>query len=168
MKRQRGSVLVGVVALSLAMTIAAGGLIVMSANSALSDVDATKDLELRLAAEAGMQMGLQWTRYYSVADLNDPAWMAPGFVLTYESLGVPGFEDFDGTKVKVSLLSNAMGGGFAHYVEALAKEDNGPGILRITCNVIAEPAVSPPASYIPIISHPQLLDWKETYHPEGI
>jgi|GEM_PF-7122899 len=64
MKSQRGSILVGVIGLSLVMTVAATGLVMITTNSANVAEYRQGDVDIHAAAEAGMQMGVAWIRNY--------------------------------------------------------------------------------------------------------
>jgi hypothetical protein len=160
MNSQKGSVLVGVLGLCVAITIAASGLITTAANVSGTEIDSGRDLQLHYAAEAGMQMGVRWTRAFAYADVSNSAWPAgqPAFVVTR---GDAGFETINGMKVKVVFLSGVAGGG-VHTLQIIAKDPTRPrGTLEINWQINS----ADPSSPLPLKSKPNLAKWKEFYHP---
>lgn len=166
MRRQRGSVLVGVIALSLSMTLIAGGVIVMSVNSSTDEANSRRDIQMHYAAESGMQMGLYWARYYEKIDLEDPDWKKPEYVLSQtDNHGTPGFADINGMKVRVALVARVGGAGPPHTLEVLVKDGINPGILKVTWDINSADAFTDADHDVK--SRPSASNWKETYLPNG-
>src|SRR4051812_13279010 len=100
MKSQKGSVLVGMVALSAVLTMVAGGYLFATANSG-SEVEKSADENgLHYAAETGMQIGVRWMRNYYPTFFNE-TWSG-SWIIT------PGgdFAVIDGYKIKVKIQGN--------------------------------------------------------------
>jgi hypothetical protein len=166
---QRGSVLVGVIALSLAMTLAAGGLMVMSINTAKDESGSATDIQLHYAAESAMHMAAYWLKYSAADDLENRNWNKPSFVLTSTSEfhDDPGYATIEGMQVKVSLIANATGDA-PHSLQALAKDGVNKGILKITWDMVSADAIAgadPDDPYTPK-SNIIMRNWKESYLPD--
>jgi hypothetical protein len=146
--QQKGSSLVGVMALTLIMSLAAGGFLVFSTNVAKNGLASASDLQLQYAAESGIQLGLRWTRNYPPANVNDITW-STGTVLTQ---GVAGFEQINGRWVKVTLIYEGVG---VHSIQSLAAESIGsPPSVQITQLILnAIPAL---VADLPMLSTPIL------------
>lgn len=67
MVNQRGSVLVGVLGISIVLTMAAGSLLMVAANSRSDEDQAFQRAACYLDAESGLQMGAEWLRTYQGA-----------------------------------------------------------------------------------------------------
>jgi hypothetical protein len=168
MQSQRGSILVGVIALSMAMTLAAGGLIVMSINTAKDESGSATDIQLHYAAESAMQMAAYWLKYYNASDIEDRDWMKPEFVLTSTGLiDNPGYATIEGMQVKVTLIANTTGDA-PHTLQALAKDGVNKEILRITWDVVSAAAIAGADPNNPYIekSNITMRNWKESYLPD--
>ena len=62
MKPQQGSILVGVIALSLFMTMAAAGFIALAGSSSNEETNFWNDMRRFRVAESGLLMGVRWLR----------------------------------------------------------------------------------------------------------
>ncbi len=97
---QRGSILVGVLALSLAMTIVAGGYLLVVANGNKDAELATKDLGLYYSADAGLLRGVRWMRS------QNPTYFGPSWTSNLLLTDSPEeTETIDGIRVKVVLYA---------------------------------------------------------------
>jgi hypothetical protein len=151
MKNQRGSVLVGVIGISIAMSVAAGGFILLSSNTAGIEVGSATNLQLHYAAESGIFMGVRWVKAHNNAGTAWPNYQ----VIT------PGGESFttiDGIKVKVTFEVGAPGGG-AYQLKSVATPGSGMEMVEVSWQINS---FNPDAAGKAV---PSLQNWKETYTP---
>ncbi len=156
MKNQKGSILVGVIALSLVMSLAAGGFIILSTNTAKDGLISASDLQLQYAAESGMHMAIRWTRAYDKGKINDSTW-AKNFVLTR---GPGGFDTLNGKLVKVTFGYEGQG---VHTINSLATGPSGHPILQIS--QVIDSATDGPGGVSPLVSTPVLSSWTQVAFP---
>lgn len=162
MRGQGGSVLVGVLAISLALTLAAGSLLATAANTAITETGSARDHQLHYAAEAGAQLGVRWAKTYAKAEIGNPAWPAVmPFVIT---VGDAGWMPLNGMQVKVSLLPGPGGpdpDDVQHILRVQAKDEHNQGTLEINWD-ISDVQPDAPA---PIFCKFMLSNWREQYLP---
>jgi hypothetical protein len=157
MNRQKGSILIGVMAMSVAMTVAASGLILLSANTDMGGSANLESMALRNAAESGAQMGVRWIRNYLETDI--PTTWNDSLVLTP---GVDGFMNLDGIKVKVKFVDDPGAGGGHFAVKTWATY----GPKRDTLEIIWQVnSLNPPTSGSGVSCNANLGEWAETLHP---
>jgi hypothetical protein len=106
LKNQRGSILAGVLALTMAMTAIAGGYILMSGNTAGRRLDSIDDLRLHNAAEAGALLGMRWLKEYEAKYYGEapPVWDT-------EVPITPADYEIDNIKVQVKAVHTPAGPG---------------------------------------------------------
>jgi hypothetical protein len=153
---QRGSVLVGVLALSLVMTIAASSYIMLSTNSAKDALSAGTDKQLFYAAESGMNIALRWIRGYSHVNLIART-IPNNLTLTK---GTNGYQSLNGALVKVILLWGGPGEGL-YTIKSIAYSEATHDTLRIT-QFVSNPIAGPGA---PLLSTVFPSDWSQDSHP---
>lgn len=160
MNGQRGSILIGVLILTLAMAIAVNGLILSASNNSLIEEDSMRDLKMHYAAETGMQIGVRWSRAYDENLINDSLWPTaePNFTITN---GTDGFATIHGMKVKVVFGRDPSLVG-RHLIRVWAKDGINKGVLETTWQISTASEKEVP----PIHSDPNLKTWKEIYHPD--
>jgi hypothetical protein len=169
MSKQRGSVLIGVMALSLLMTIAASGFILVTANTANDGLGSAANRQLHYAAESGLYLGIRWARSYDVGDpavltIDDPTWWADGLVLTKDQYGTAGFADIDGMSVMVILGPDPAGG--RHRLTSLATAGPGQDTLEIFQAInFATQGDRSGSGDASILCSPAMDKWVETVHP---
>jgi hypothetical protein len=153
MKTQRGSVLVGVVALSLAMSVAAGGLILLSGNAAKDNQMSTENLSLHYAAESGMYLGVNWMRLHPRGEMISSTWVGP-LVLTGSGGGE--YSSIDGIPVRVSFHDGPPG---IRILKSIATQGAGKDTLELTWRVYQADSID--------ATHwkPRLNHWTETFRP---
>ena len=147
---QRGSVLAGVLMLSVAFSLVAGGFVASVADKANQETAAISNLQVQYAAESGMLMGLRWARTYPFASIHDPNFAA-NLVLTP---GSNGFQDIDGISVKVVFLPGGLG---VHTMQSFATTGAHKDTVELTWQM-NDPDNSSPINL-------NLDRWVETFHP---
>ena len=150
MNGQNGSVLAGVLSISVALSLVAGGFVAVVAEKSNQETTAISNLQVQYAAEAGMLMGLRWTRYYPFASIDEPTFAA-NLVLTP---GTDGFQNMDGIYVKVVFLSGGLG---VHVMQSFATLGTHQDTVELTWQM------NHPGSSTPITLN--LDRWVETFHP---
>ena len=71
MAEERGSALVGTLALGIALTLGGVGLLALSANTQRSEAAELARSHAYWGAESGLHLGLRWLRGFDSADVND-------------------------------------------------------------------------------------------------
>jgi hypothetical protein len=104
MKGQRGSILIGVLAMSLIMTVAAGGMMFVAANSGNDEQGSAENLTLHYTAESGIYLGLKWIRGHD--SVFHDTHKAETMVLT---LPEDGYDLIDGINLRVVLKPHPDG-----------------------------------------------------------
>ncbi len=164
MRGQRGSVLAGVIALSLVMTLAAAGLITMSANTSIAEISSGADLQLHYAAEAGALLGVCWARNYAPVKIADNTWPTPDTTTITRGPLSDGWENIDGFQVKVVMLKPPIAGAgpeVLHRLQVRARDGVNRGVLKISWDIVGvniEPGD-------PLRCNPVRANWKEIYDP---
>ncbi len=156
MKGEKGSILVGVIGLCLAMSIAAGGFLLFSTNTAKDGLASATDLQLQYAAESGLELGIRWTRIYPFIvgeKMNDPLWN-PRLVLTR---GASGFDLINDRWVKV-ILDTLSG---SHCMISMATRGANFDTLVIT--QIISSVTTGPGGLSPYLSTPVLGNRTQTF-----
>ena len=153
MKNQQGSILVGILALSLVMTMAAGGFILLSGNTTNRVSMSQQNLQLHYAAEAGIHLAVRWTRNYPIDKINDVTWADPLDLTT----GLNGYDILNGYKIKVTIFN---GGAGTHWLKSFAIGPDHTDSLEITQQINI--ATVAPA---PFKSTPALSKWIEIIPP---
>lgn len=152
----------------MAMTIAAGGLIMMASNAAGLEISSSDDQQLHYAAEAGMQMGIRWTRNYLPSRFTPPQayWLPENedVEISKDASGNFGYVPIDGKQVRVVIRRTPPPNYANHMLKVFAKDDGKPGVLEINVWITLVAASTDPGC----ISVPSLAIWRETYHPDGI
>ncbi|MDQ3001794.1 MAG: hypothetical protein M3Y08_11105 [Fibrobacterota bacterium] len=156
-KRQKGSVLVGVLALSVAMTVAAGGLIMLAANTAKDGSQILEDRALHYVAESATYMGVRWVRSYLQTEI--PVTWDDSLVLTP---GADGFTVMDDVWVKVKFVDDPGGGGGHFAIKTWATLGAGRDTLLIIWQINS---LGTPTSGSGLNSNAYLADWTETLLP---
>lgn len=147
MRGQAGSILVGVIALSLVMTVAAAGFLYLAANTDRDELDTLRSTQRFNAAETGLVMGMAWLRAKSQV-----------YIETDAPDSVPisgGYQAMDGWQVEV-VLRKTPG---VRTLKSRATEGSGKDTLEITWRVDAVEAVVPPFSIL------RMRDRQETLKP---
>lgn len=149
-------------AISLAMTVAAGGFIAMAGNNSVTEIGSGRDQQLHYAAEAGAQLGVRWARTYLNTEIGDPGWPAVmPFAIT---AGDDGWVTLNGMQVKVILLPGPGGPDpedVQHVLRVLAKDDFNQGTLEINWDISDVQA----DGVAPIFCKFELSNWREIYLP---
>jgi hypothetical protein len=154
LKNQKGSILVGVILLSLAMTIAAAGFLLYVSNGS-KDMDlAAQDIALHNAAESGMLMGVRWLREHPKADLMG------GLVDVLLTDTAGEYTTLDGYQIKVWLKGNPN-----RLLQCIATKGFGEDSLGITWHVEDDVRSGPDSLTGPLRSSPNLTNWTETLKP---
>lgn len=151
MKNQRGSVLVGVIGISIAMSVAAGGFILLSANTAGTEVRSATNLRLHYAAESGIFMGVRWVKTHNFVGTAWPSYL----VITPDE---ESFTTIDGIKVKVTFETGAAGGG-NYQLRSVATQGDNMEKVEVSWQINS---FNPDAANKAV---PSLQNWKETYTP---
>lgn len=164
LSNQKGSVLAGVLALSIAMTAIAGGYVVLSGNTAGRRLDAMEDLRLHYAAEAGAQLGVRWLKeyepkYYSNWSSDDkiqypPLWTNP-IPIIQDGINI---DDFFVSVWLDTILNPGGPPSFKLRSEATRGPDKETLVITWRINS-ANPGTSPAKS------KPFLDNWVESYKP---
>ncbi len=149
MRSQRGSVLAGVLGLSVVMAIAAGGMIVASGNAGNLTSASNQDLSLHYAAESGMLMGARWIRTHTQTTYASPLWTTGTLDLT------GGYSLLDGFQVK-TWIEHISGG--IDTLRTRAFLEGGKDTLQLSWTVDAVGNAADP-------NRPILSNWKEKYVP---
>lgn len=103
MSGQRGSALVGTIALSLVLTISAAGFILVTGNGQGTEKEGLNELQLFNAAESGLLMGARWLRANTPAEIDgfaDPS-------IRVLTTGMNGFAPMEGFLVRVFVRRQA-------------------------------------------------------------
>jgi hypothetical protein len=158
-KHQKGSVLVGVLALSVAMTVAAGGFILLAANTAKDGTRILEDRALHYAAESATYMGIRWVRSYSYLPSEMPVTWDDSLVLTP---GADGWTVMDDAWVKVKFVDDPGGGGGHFAIKTWATMGAGRDTLLIIWQINH---LGSPTSGSGLNSNANLADWTETLLP---
>jgi hypothetical protein len=146
LNRQKGSILAGVLALSVAMTAVAGGYVLMAGNTAGRRLDSQEDLRLHYAAEAGMLVGVRWLKEYGPEYIQNKLWT--------DTVRISGPEyRIDNCPVSVVLFLTA--GGWYRF-RSLATLGDKRDTLAITLDVNSSQPGIPK-------SHPWTDNWQESY-----
>lgn len=161
MNGQRGSALIGVLSLGLAMTIAASGYVMIASSVGRSIPDEEVRAQMHYDAESALRLGLRWMKKYTNAP-GCNTWPAD-LVL---SQGVDnGWISLNASTVKVSLEPGAPGGG-CRTIRAFAKRTGMETIeLSIQINSPLNPTPSTTTGPQPLCDL-ALSKWTETVHPE--
>ncbi len=154
LKNQKGSILVGVILLSLAMTIAAAGFLLYVSNGSKDTDQAVQDMALYNAAESGMLMGVRWMRGQTKAGLE------AGLVDRLLSDTVGEYAFIDGYRVRVWLQGNPN-----RLLKCLATKGPREDTLGITWHIKDTVARGPDWPAGPLLSSPDLNNWKDTLKP---
>jgi hypothetical protein len=152
---QKGSILVGVVAISLMMTAAAGGFLVLAGNSSGDSEDYSNELAFRYAAESALVMGAACIRAHSKSVYDGP-W--PGGDTQVLTPGLGGYSNFNGIQARVSIHRSP---GVPDILKCIAIPISNTGTLILTWTierVVVDPVNS--TLCIPILSN-----WSETFQP---
>jgi len=153
MKNQRGSILIGVLAMSLIMTVAAGGLLFVASNSGNDEQRSAEDVTLHYAAESAIYLGLRWIRYHGWT-FHD-AHKSETMVLTWPETD---YALIDDVKVRVVLKPNGLP---KRTLEATAFSDISKDTLVVGWSVdTIRTALDDPLRSKPILSN-----WYEYYLP---
>lgn len=126
MKNQRGSVLVGVIGISIAMSVAAGGFILLSGNTAKIETDSKANLQLHYAAESGMYMGVRWIKEHA----STTTW--PNYMVL--TPGGESFTSMDGSKVKVT-FEKVLACAGCYVLASFATAGTGTDTLKIVWQI---------------------------------
>lgn len=160
LKGQRGSILAGVLALTMAMTAIAGGYILMSGNTAGRRLDAMDDLRLHNAAEAGALLGMRWlkehdAKYYGK---NPTIW-------DKEVPITPTDFSIDNIGVQVKAVPTPTGPGiFQINSQATSMDQKEILVITWSINSAAAPDPADPTNN-GFKSTPYTDNWIETYKP---
>jgi hypothetical protein len=154
---QKGSILVGVVALSLMMTVAAGGFLILAGNSSGDSEDYSSELAFRYAAESALVMGAACIRAHSKSMYDGP-WSGGDTQVLTPSPGPDGYSSFNGIQARVSIHRSP---GVPDTLKCIAKPISNTGTLILTWT-IERVDVDPMNSTLCI---PILSNWSESYQP---
>lgn len=164
MKKEKGSILVGVLAIGLVLTYSALNLLVTVGYSGSADAEDYERQSLRNAAESGLRMGLRWAKAYDASGsgqkINDENWPATAgdFTIT------PGewLTDFvTGFEVKVVLRKKGGEVIGKHAIQAFARRGEGKETLGLLIQIdYAAIGGAPPARSILSIH-----SWNQTVQP---
>lgn len=102
MKRQKGSVLAGILVLSLVMTMAAGGYIVTAGFLLTNEEDAFEIRDLQACGESVAQLAVRYMRDVPVDNLYGPSSMANGVIVGITP-GYPGWTQLQNTSTSAAL-----------------------------------------------------------------
>ena len=160
MKRQRGSILVGVIGLSAIVTVALAGFLTMAGSSNRLQADSESEIQLHYAAESAMDMGLRWLRTYPSTKTGNPAWPASPVYLN-SILG--DFTDLEGCKVRVRF--SATPGEFEpHKITCFATFGGGRDTLEINY-YLATTVDNQEVENGTTLSGLTMSQWREIIHP---
>jgi hypothetical protein len=160
LKGQKGSILVGVLALSIAMTTIAGGYILVSGNTASRRLDAMDDLRLHYAAEGGAQLGLRWLKAYdSTYYGRKPTVWDEEVRITPDNFQIDNF----GVQVKAVPTPPSSAVPFKIVSQATSMDKKNTLVISWSINSATDQHPADPAhNYISI---PYTDNWVETYGP---
>jgi hypothetical protein len=155
MSGQRGSVLVGVLAISLILTVAASGYLFVMGNTGKDELANANDQTLHYAAESAMYMAVKWVRGHSKAFHAD-TWDG-SLVLTP---GTDGYSNIDGILARV-VITGLPGGPPLRRLRCYATAGSGKDTLVLTWLLDrVDQDLSDPLRCIPFLSN-----WQESYLP---
>jgi len=160
MKRQRGSILAGVVGLTVVVTAALGGFLVMVGSSNRIEADSETETQLHYAAESAMDMGLRWLRTYPVTKTNVSNW--PAAPITLNS-ATGDFTLQDGAWVKV-IFSASPAEFEAHKLRCFATLGSGRDTLEINYYLALTTQVQEDEGGTTLYGL-ATAQWRETIHP---
>lgn len=147
MRGQAGSVLVGVMALCLVMTIAASGFLLLASNSDKDELESLRSTQRFNAAESGLLMGMAWLRAKSQVYIESRP---------EDSVAISaGYQPMDGWQVEVVLCKTPG----VSTLKSRATQGPGTDTLEVTWRVDAVEAVVPPFSIL------RMRDRQETLKP---
>ncbi|MBW8888366.1 MAG: hypothetical protein JF616_11480 [Fibrobacteres bacterium] len=174
MKGQRGSILAGVVGLTVGITAAIAGFLVVAGNTTRLEADSESDIQLHYAAQSAMVMGLRWLRSYPDPSippnghLGDDNWPAQPIVLNSPgnndtAITANNYSAMDGAQVKV--VFSATPTEFEHHkLRCLATMGSGKDTLEINYYVKSAGATTENENGATLYSL-ATAQWRETIHP---
>ena len=151
MNTEKGSVLVGVLAISIVMTLAAGGFILVAGNSSKDIQVSESDLSLHYAAESGANLGVAWIREQPAE--SHVSWDGSISLNTEPD----GYTNINGVQVRIS-VEGVAGGTPLRRVRCSATKGLNMNVLVITWDVLSVTANGAKCT-------PVLANWTESYTP---
>lgn len=172
MTGQRGSILAGVVGLTVGLTAALAGFLVMATNSNRLEADSESETQLHYAAESAMEMGLRWLRTYpgepTPLHLTDDDWPTNPVVLNSANndpaAAANNYTTMDGAQVKVVFFANHSGAGEKHAIRCFATFGSGRDTLEINYYVKWQ-GRTPETENGTALYELVTSQWRETVHP---
>ena len=150
-KGERGSVLVGVIALSTIMLTAAGGLLLVESVAGNYEDDSWNESRLRYGAESGIMMGSAWLRAGPASFINDmpanatfPITPTPGNWITEDLVQVIVVVENDGAVKRLR-----------------SRATMGSETVQITWDIQGPAAVLDVGGF----ARPRMTNWRETLIP---
>lgn len=107
MNNQSGSVLAGIVAMTLIISIAGSSLLLLTANVSNDETDQLEKTKLQYASESGVLMGVRWLRNQNVSYFDPLKQIIPAILTPASpaiSCDVAHFCDLDGILVRLELI----------------------------------------------------------------
>jgi hypothetical protein len=127
MNGQQGSILAGVVGLTVGITAALAAFLVVAGSSNRLEADSESETQLHYSAQSAMTMGLRWLRIFPDTKTNDLTWPATAVCLN----SMPGnFTIMDGVWVKVVFFATP-GEYQNHRIRCFATMGSGRDTLEI-------------------------------------
>ncbi|MEO6096783.1 MAG: hypothetical protein ABIW76_14225 [Fibrobacteria bacterium] len=155
MNGQTGSVLAGVIAISVILSVAASGYLFVMGNSGKDEVAYANDQTLHYAAESAMYLAVKWIRGHSKA-YHDDTWNG-SLVLTP---GPNGYSNIDGALARVD-ITGLPGGPPLRRLRCHATAGAGKDTLVLTW--LLDKVDPDPGDALKCI--PFMSTWQESYNP---